>query len=40
MLPGVRVPIFLTCGFILNKGLVFSVLFVLWKPWPQVSGQT
>lgn len=26
--------IVLTCGFVLNKGLVFSVLFVLlWKAW-------
>ncbi|XP_047415311.1 triggering receptor expressed on myeloid cells 3-like [Sciurus carolinensis] len=37
----VAVPVILTCGFLLNKGLVFSVLFVLLrKPWPrEVFGQ-
>ncbi|XP_077874650.1 triggering receptor expressed on myeloid cells 3 [Ictidomys tridecemlineatus] len=40
-LPGVPALILVTCGFILNKGLVFSVLFVLLrKSRPQVSGQT
>ncbi|XP_027799444.1 triggering receptor expressed on myeloid cells 3-like isoform X2 [Marmota flaviventris] len=39
-LPGVPALIFVTCGIILNKGLVFSVLFVfLRKPRPQVFGQ-